>query len=154
MLCRILWFSVKHQQESARGTPMSPSSRTSLPSPFPSHPSRLLQSPCLSSLSDTANSHWLPILYGVVSFSLCTSHVTLSIHLTLSLLSSPRVHKSVLYVYFSIAALLIFHSVFYAFYTHPFISSVNRQMSWFHLLSWFHVLDITNHVPWIPPSKS
>ena len=52
---------------------------TSFPSPSPSHPSRLIQSPCLSFLSDTANSHWLSILHGNVSF-----HVTLSIHLTLS----------------------------------------------------------------------
>ena len=34
--------SVKHQQESAIGTPMSPPSWTSLPSPSPSHPSRLI----------------------------------------------------------------------------------------------------------------
>ena len=32
----------------------------------PSHPSRLIQSPCLSSLSHTENSHWLYILYMVM----------------------------------------------------------------------------------------
>ena len=42
-------FSVRHQQESATGTPIRPPSWTSLPSPSPSHPSRLSQSPCLSS---------------------------------------------------------------------------------------------------------
>ena len=57
LLYRILWFSVIHQQESAIGTPMSPPSQTSPPSPSPSHPSRLSQSPCLSFLSHTANSH-------------------------------------------------------------------------------------------------
>ena len=34
--------------------------------PSPSHPSRLSQSPCLSSLSHTANSHWLLILHIVL----------------------------------------------------------------------------------------
>ena len=38
-----------------------------LPSLSPSHPSRLIQSPCLSFLSHTANSHWLSILYMVSS---------------------------------------------------------------------------------------
>ena len=34
----------------------------SLPSPFPSHPSMLIQSPCLSFLSHVANSHcWSPL---------------------------------------------------------------------------------------------
>ena len=56
-----------------------PSLWTSLPAPSPSHPSRLIQSPCLSFLSHTANSRWLSLTYGNVSF-----HVTLSIHLTLS----------------------------------------------------------------------
>ena len=58
---------------------MSPYSWTSFPSPSPSHPFRLIQSPCLSSLSHRANSHWLSILHKVICF-----HVTLSIHLTLS----------------------------------------------------------------------
>ena len=51
----------------------------SLPSPSPLHPSGLIQSPCLSFLIHTANSRWLSILYGDVSF-----HVTLFIPLTLS----------------------------------------------------------------------
>ena len=38
----------------------------SLPSLFPSHPSRLMQSPCLSSLSQTAHSHWLSVLHMVL----------------------------------------------------------------------------------------
>ena len=59
-------FSVIHQQELAIRTPMSPPSETSLPSPSPPHPSRLSQSPCLSSLSHTANFHWLPILHMVL----------------------------------------------------------------------------------------
>ena len=41
----------------------TPPSQTSRPSPSPSHPSRLSQSPCLSFLSYTANSHWLYIFY-------------------------------------------------------------------------------------------
>ena len=58
---RNVLFSVKHQHESAIDIHMSPPSRTSLPS----HPSSLLQSPCFSSLSHTANSHWLSTLYVV-----------------------------------------------------------------------------------------
>ena len=64
LLYRILCFSVKHQQESAIGTPMSPPPQ--LPSPSPSYPSGLSESSCLSSLSHTANSHWLSILHMVL----------------------------------------------------------------------------------------
>ena len=42
---------------------MSPPSCTSLPPPTVSHPSELLQSPSLISLSHTANFHWLLILH-------------------------------------------------------------------------------------------
>ena len=46
----------------------------SLPPPlFPSHPSRWLQSPGLSSLSHTANSHWLSILHMVTEVSMLLS---------------------------------------------------------------------------------
>ena len=41
---------------------------TSLPPPSTSCPSRLLLSPVFRSLSHTANSHWLPILYMVIIF--------------------------------------------------------------------------------------
>ena len=59
---RILLFSVKAQHESAIGIHIPPPFWTSLPSPSPSHPSRLIQNPCLSFLRCTANSHWLSIL--------------------------------------------------------------------------------------------
>ena len=59
---RLLLFSVRHQQESSRGTPMSPPSRACLPTPFPPRPSRLSQSPCLSPLRHAADSHWLSVL--------------------------------------------------------------------------------------------
>ena len=49
----------KYQHESATGIHLSPPSWNPLPSPSPSCPSRLLQSPFLSSLSHTVNSHWL-----------------------------------------------------------------------------------------------
>ena len=67
-------------------------------------PFSLSQSPCLGSLSHIANSHWLSILHMVmwVCMLLCTSH---------PLLPSPHVHKSVLYVCFSIADLKINSSV-------------------------------------------
>ena len=53
------------QHESAINIHISPLFRTSLPSSSPSHSSRLIQSPCLSFLSHTANSHWLSILHMV-----------------------------------------------------------------------------------------
>ena len=62
MLYRLLLFSVKHQNESAIGIHMSPPSWTSFLPPSPSHSSRLIRSPCLSSLRHTANSHWLPLV--------------------------------------------------------------------------------------------
>ena len=39
------------------------------PISFPSHPSRLIQSPRLSFLRHTANSHWLSILHMAIYFS-------------------------------------------------------------------------------------
>ena len=66
MLSRILLFSVKPQHESAIGIHMSPPFWTSLPSPSPSHPSRLIQSPCFSVLNHTGNSLWLSILHVVM----------------------------------------------------------------------------------------
>ena len=44
-----------------------------LPSPTPSHPSRLSQSTGLSSLHHTANSHWLSVLYRVMYMFQCCS---------------------------------------------------------------------------------
>jgi len=63
---------------------MSPPSWTCLPHPTPSHRSRLLQSPGCSSLSPTANFHWLSILHMVVymlpCYSLCSSRCLLPTH--------------------------------------------------------------------------
>ena len=58
------------QHELAIGIHISPPFWTSLPPPFPSHPSRLIQSPCLSFLRHTANSRWLFILHMVMSVSM------------------------------------------------------------------------------------
>ena len=60
---------------------MSPLSGASLPSPTLSQPSRLSQSPSLSSLSHAANSHRLSVLHMVVYMFPCYS-----------LHSSPRIH--------------------------------------------------------------
>ena len=49
LLYGILVFAVKPQQKSAIGIHISPPSWTSLPSPSPSHPSRLIQSPVWAS---------------------------------------------------------------------------------------------------------
>ena len=51
-------ISVIHQHELTIGVHMSSASWISPPPPAQPHPSRLLQSPSLSSLSHTANSHW------------------------------------------------------------------------------------------------
>ena len=60
----VVFYQTSH--ESAIGIHISFPFWTSLPSPSPSHPSRLIQSPCLSFLSRTANSHWLSILHMVM----------------------------------------------------------------------------------------
>ena len=61
--------------ESAIGRHMSIPSWTSLLPPTPFHPSRLSQSPGFSSLSHTANFHWLSILHMVVYVSMLPSHL-------------------------------------------------------------------------------
>ena len=98
LLYRIL-FSVKSQHESATGIHISLPSWTSIPSPFPSHSSRLIQSPCLSSLRHTENFHWLPFniwYWKFPCYSLHTSH---------PLLPSNHVYKTILNVCFSTVAL-------------------------------------------------
>ena len=72
LLYSIVLVSAKHQHESAIGIPMSPPF-SSLPPSSPSHPSRLLQSPHWSSLSHTANFHWLSILHTVTYVSMLHS---------------------------------------------------------------------------------
>ena len=73
LLYNIVLVSATHQHESATGIRTSPPSWTSLPPPTPSQPSRLLQSHGLSSLSHTANSHWLCILHMVMYVSVVLS---------------------------------------------------------------------------------
>ena len=105
LLYRSLLFSVKPEHESAIGIHISPPSWTSLPSPSLSYPSRLIQSPCLSFLRHPVNSWWLSILYMVIKVSMLLSPY---------ISPSPPfsyVHKSVLYVCFSNAALQINSSV-------------------------------------------
>ena len=84
--------------ESDIGIHMSPPFWTSLPSASASHTSWLIQSSCLSFLSHTANSSWLFYIWQCKfpCYSFHTSHC---------LLPSLHVHKSILYVCFSIAAL-------------------------------------------------
>ena len=69
--------SAIHQHESPIGIHMSLSSSTSLPPPTLFHPSRLLQSPGLCSLSHTENSHWPSILYMKVKVLVIQSCLTL-----------------------------------------------------------------------------
>ena len=90
LLYDIGFISVIHQNELTIGIHMSPPSWISLPPPAHSHSSRLLQSPTLSSLSYTANSHWLSILpmlvYMYPCYCLHSSHPLL-FSLSISLLS-------------------------------------------------------------------
>ena len=63
-----------------------PSILALLPPPTTPHSSRLSQSTCLSTLSNTANPHWLPVLHMVVyGFPCCCLHVS---HLLLPLMST------------------------------------------------------------------
>ena len=87
-----------YPHESAVGIRMSPPSGTSLPPRTPSQPSRLSESPGLSSLHHTENSHWLSVLQKVMYMF----YATLSICPTLFF---PHcIHKSVPYVCISSAA--------------------------------------------------
>ena len=86
---RILLFSVRHQHESAIGIYMSPPFWSSLRSPYLSHPSRLIQNPCLNSVRCTANPHWLSVLHMVMQVSMLLSPY---------ISPSPCVHRSVLSV--------------------------------------------------------
>ena len=92
LLYNIVLVSAVHKHESAIAIHMSPPSWASLPPPTSSHPSSLLQSSGLSSLSHTADSPWLSILYMVMYMSPCYSHH--SSHPLLLPTPPPRVHKS------------------------------------------------------------
>ena len=81
-------FYVKPQHESTTGIHISPPFWTSFPSPTSSHPSTLIQSPCLSFLSCTANSYWLSTLHMVIKFPcycFLMSHPLLSSPLPISI---------------------------------------------------------------------
>ena len=93
LLYRILWFSVIHQQESATGTPMSLPYWTSLLPPSPSNPSAFGRAPV-----------WVPWVLQQIPIGYLFYYVTLFIHLPFPLLFSHCVHRSVLYVCFSIVA--------------------------------------------------
>ena len=105
--CNIVLVSAIHKHVSGIGTYMFPPSWDSLTSPTASRSCRLAQSPGLSSLGHKANSHWPSISYMVVymfpCYSLYSSHPLLH--------TPPCIHKSVLYVFISIAALQIGLSV-------------------------------------------
>ena len=73
MLHNIVLFSAIYQHKSAIGIHMSPRSWISLSPPTPSHLSRLSQSPGLSSLSHSANSHCLSLLHMVMCIFICYS---------------------------------------------------------------------------------
>jgi len=62
------WISF--QSKSAIGIHISLSFWNSVQSASPSHPSRLIQSPYLSFLTHTANSHWLFILHMIIQVSI------------------------------------------------------------------------------------
>ena len=90
----IVLVSAIHQHESVIGIRMLPLSWTT-----PSHPSRLSQSMHFSSLSQTANSHWLSILHMVIYM-----FPYYSLHLSHPLPPPPSVSKVCSRVCISIAA--------------------------------------------------
>ena len=65
---QVVWYS--HLFQKGSNLFIFPPFWTSLPSPSPSHPSRLIQSLCLSFLSYTTNSRLLSILHMVISDNL------------------------------------------------------------------------------------
>ena len=78
MLYSITFISTKHQHESAIGLPMSPPAWTFLLPPSLFHPSRLLSSPSLSSLSQQQ-----------IPFVIYFKHGNICFHVTLAILPSP-----------------------------------------------------------------
>ena len=122
MLYSIVLVSAIHQHESAIGTHVSISSRISLP---PSTHPILLGSHReldLHSLYHIANSHQLSIL-----------HMVIYMFPFYSLFNPPspfcHVHKSVLYVCVSIAALQIGSSIPYIFYIYKLIYNICLSLS-------------------------
>ena len=103
MLYNIVLVSAIHQREWAIGMHMA--SSLNLP-PTPSYPSRLLQSPSLSSLSHRANSHWLSIRHMAVDmfprYSLHSSypllHSPLPVSISLFSMSSHAYFLSLSYI--------------------------------------------------------
>ena len=98
-------FSVKPQHESAIGVHISPPFWTSLPSPSPSHSSRLIQSPAWVSWA----TQQIPVDY--LFYIWWCKFPCYSFHTSHPLLPSPHIHKSTLYVCFSIVSLSINSSV-------------------------------------------
>ena len=90
------------------GLSMSSPIWTSIPLRSPSHPSRLLRNPGLSSLSHKVNSHWLSILHTVMYVSMLLSPYMPP---SPSFPHPSSAHKSVLKVSVSTAALQMGWSV-------------------------------------------
>ena len=129
MLYRIL-FSVKPHNESAISIHISLPFWDYLLSPSPSHSSRLIQCPCLSSLRHTANSHLLSLLQF--------PHISKTIWYLLGIIPSISIHivtngkTSFFFMAESYSIIYIYH----IFFTYSFISG---------LLGCFHVLAIVNN---------
>ena len=81
-------ISVIQQHELAIGVHMSPPSWISFPPLTLSHPSRLFQSPCLSSLSHTANFHCLFTCVSVYASTLLSPSISPSLASLLPLSAS------------------------------------------------------------------
>ena len=97
-------FSVKPQHESAIGIHISSPFWTSLPSSTPSHPSRLIQSPCLSFLRHTTNSCWLYILHMVIPLFIAALFTVARTWKQLRCPSTDEWIKKLWYIYSSIHA--------------------------------------------------
>ena len=128
MFYSIALFSIKHPHESTIGLPISPPTWTSLPPPSPSNLSRLLLNPGLSSLSYTANSHWLSILPLQ-----CFFHVILSMPPTFSLFPQqpcPWFCSQCLCLHccFQIGSSIPF--VFFRFHIYVLVFAIARTWKW------------------------
>ena len=128
MFYSIALFSTKHRHESTISLPISPSTWTSLPPPPPSHLSRLLLNPGLSSLSYTANCQWLSILPMAMLFPCYSLHAS---HL---LLVSPAAMSVILFS-MSVYPLLLSNRFisticFFRFHIYVLVFAIARTWKW------------------------
>ena len=141
MLYRILLFSLKPQHESAICIYISPPFWTSLPSPSLSHPSRLIQSPCLK-FPETYSKFPLAIYFTYGTKEICRTAVEKDIKNKLmdmgrgecEMYGESNMEANILLVHDSFNA-LIYYTLKYLIFI---ITQWDRQRRWqyFHWRIW------------------